>query len=122
MAAKSPPLVTGWPKASAVWQYFDYDAVADHSICKLKAESGNEVCSKRIAGKNPTKPKRHLNEKHHNEHEIVLKLEKLKKVKRRKHYLRNLQLPSLKSKLLFMELSLHNINWIPKNNNVVKGF
>ena len=75
--------VTGRPKASPVWNYFDYDNSSNCSVCKVKTteESENE-CGRSIKGKNPTNLKQHLSKNHTDCYKRLLEVEK--EIKERK--------------------------------------
>ncbi len=47
---------SGRKKESAVWEFFNYDAVKDKSCCLAKCKD-NKICGKEIAGKNSTNVK-----------------------------------------------------------------
>ena len=45
-------IITGRPKASLVWELFDYDGSSDSSTCKVEIKQ-DKTCGKSIKGKNP---------------------------------------------------------------------
>jgi len=54
----------GRRRGSPVWEYFEYLADSDMSICKVGSASGGSRCATMLKGKNPTNLKKHLQAYH----------------------------------------------------------
>ena len=46
-------LCSGRKRESLVWQWFEFDAKSDKSVCKVSS-ANNKVCGFKLSGKNPT--------------------------------------------------------------------
>ena len=71
-------IITGRPKASLVWELFDYDGSSDSSTCKIEIKQ-DRTCGKSIKGKNPTNLKQHLAKSHPDEYTKFLEKERNQK-------------------------------------------
>lgn len=73
----SPGPLSGQPRRSPVWKFFEYDKAVDKSICQISTESdSSKLCGQAIAGKYPTNLKQHLNKHHPVQYASLLQLEK----------------------------------------------
>lgn len=60
----SRPLLTGRPRQSPVWQFFEYDNHKGKSICQVLIGDDGVPCGTEISGKFPTNLKAHLKTAH----------------------------------------------------------
>ena len=87
-STKATPSI-GRPRRSLVWDYFDYDPVADKSVCQVLSTSSQNsdaivICGSSVSGKFPTNLRQHLKRCHTAQFsELVLKEESEKKEKQR---------------------------------------
>ena len=71
--------LTGRPKASPVWDCFDY-CEKDESVCYLcDNDNESEHCRVKVKGKNPTNLKQHLMRHHKNEYQQIIEKEEEKR-------------------------------------------